>query len=45
MFLTHVRTLEDASHRQRLIELGLENIQRFAPDVIADDYHRFAFQP
>jgi glycosyltransferase involved in cell wall biosynthesis len=45
MFLTHVRTLEDASHRQRLIELGLENIHRFAPDVIADDYHRFAFQP
>lgn len=43
-FAYHVRTLEDASIRHRLIHLGLENIRRYDIDVVARAYRRFAFQ-
>lgn len=43
-FLSHVLTLEDPLQRLRLVNLGLANTRRFTPEVIADEYTRFAFQ-
>jgi glycosyltransferase involved in cell wall biosynthesis len=44
-FAAHVRALEVPHERARLIQLGRQNLKRFAPDVVSDAYRRFVFSP
>ena len=43
-FTDHVLALSDPAERVRLIQLGHQNLRRFAPEVISAAYRRFAFQ-
>jgi glycosyltransferase involved in cell wall biosynthesis len=43
-FAGHVRTLEEPAVRAQLINRGIANTRRFAFEVAADDYRRFASQ-
>ena len=43
-FASHVRTLEDLQQRSLLIRLGLDNIRRYDPEVVGEEYRRFLFQ-
>ena len=43
-FVAHVHTLEYQEERDRLIQLGLTNINRFDPELVGEAYRRFAFQ-
>jgi glycosyltransferase involved in cell wall biosynthesis len=44
-FASHVRALEDAATRARLIHQGEANLRRFDPEVISRAYITFAMQP
>jgi glycosyltransferase involved in cell wall biosynthesis len=41
-FAAHVRALEVPQERARLIQLGRNNLNRFAPEVVREAYRRFA---
>ena len=43
-FAAHVHTLEDPGVRAQLINRGVANTRRYAHEVVADDYRRFASQ-
>jgi len=43
-FAALVHSLEDPEERARMIQLGINNINRFDPDVVGETYRRFAFQ-
>ena len=43
-FAEHVQALLDPAERVRLIQLGHQNLRRFAPEVVSAAYRRFAFQ-
>lgn len=43
-FAAHVLALQDHAVRARLIQLGHQNLRRFAPEVVSAAYRRFAFQ-
>ena len=45
IFADHVLELLNPAERARLIQLGHQNLRRFAPEVISAAYRRFAFQP
>ena len=44
-FAAHVRTLDEPAERARLIQLGRQNLKRFAPEVVSHAYRRFALHP
>jgi glycosyltransferase involved in cell wall biosynthesis len=43
-FADHVHALNDPLVRNRLIQRGLANTRRYAPEVVGEAYRRFAFQ-
>ena len=43
-FADHVLTLLNPAERFRLIQLGHQNLSRFAPEVVSTAYRSFAFQ-
>ena len=43
-FADHVLALQDPAKRARLIQLGHQNLRRFAPEAVSAAYRRFAFQ-
>jgi glycosyltransferase involved in cell wall biosynthesis len=42
-FAAHVHSLEHSEERARMIELGINNINRYDPNVVGETYRRFAF--
>jgi glycosyltransferase involved in cell wall biosynthesis len=43
-FAAHVHSLEHPDERARMIELGINNLNRYDPNVVGEAYRRFAFQ-